>query len=147
MAASSRVETKFKLLTLSGQRLSTDKVIVARRPNRHRCCRQSRRTPSRRRIDFTGISCGASYGGGKVRGTLREGAAIAVLVLAGVALGGCSKKNDNAADTTAAMSTADTSTMSASSTTPVMQDTATTAATTTSTTKKSSTKKTAAKKA
>ncbi|MFL5487577.1 MAG: hypothetical protein ACJ8AJ_03740 [Gemmatimonadaceae bacterium] len=81
---------------------------------------------------------------------LTKRAALAGCAVIGVALTGCSKKDNYAADTANAV---DTTAMTASSTAPVVQDTATTAATTRSTAKsttksttKASTAKTTAKK-
>ena len=64
---------------------------------------------------------------------------VAAVVLLGAALAGCSKKDNNSADTSAAIDTS--AQMAASSTTPVMQDTtASTTATKSSTATKSKSK-------
>jgi hypothetical protein len=80
-----------------------------------------------------------------VQAVSRKTGVIAALIV-GIAIVGCSKKDNYAADTAGAvMDTTSASTMTASSTTPMAQDT-TAAATTTKTTTKKSTTKTAPKK-
>jgi hypothetical protein len=69
--------------------------------------------------------------------------AVAAVVVIGVALTGCSKKENYGADTSAVDTT---TAMTASSTAPAMQDTARTATSTTQSTTKTSTAKKAPKK-